>query len=330
MKNEIFDEYNGPIFVIGSPRSGTKLLMRLLNNHPDILLANEFGAHASLLKKWHNKISAANINNLFNDITSTTYYIGNKMRGWTFTKKEFLEEINDYNIANILLVFLRTMASKIENKPFNTTIIGQKSPYLINKVDVLSKYYKKSKFIYIIRDVRNCAISSKKVWNKDIYRYSQRWYDTNIWINNYFNKLDSNEFIIVKYEDLISKTGFVLKQICAFLNIKYFEKIVELQKQSENYGEAKGIIGIIKQDDKKYEKYLSKREILKVESITFPLLRNFGYSYDYNAKLVHLHSFHLRFLQIKDIMNRLLFDLKEKGFLKFFYIIKLHLSYFKK
>ena len=41
-----------PLFVLGAPRSGTKLLRALLNNHPDVSLGNEGNFVPRLVKQF--------------------------------------------------------------------------------------------------------------------------------------------------------------------------------------------------------------------------------------------------------------------------------------
>lgn len=324
-------DFQGPLFVIGAPRSGTKLLMKLLNNHPDILLANEFGTHANLLEKWSDVDLQKNFRTFYNDITGTIYYLGHHERvGLDISEDAIIEKITNFNAEQALLVFMRLSASQIENKPYDTKIIGQKSPHLISKTDILKKYYPKAKFIHIIRDVRNCVVSSKKVWNTDIYRYSQRWFNKISALNKEFDTIASNDYINIKYEFLTANPRRELYKICEFLSINFNNSMTVLNSQSENYGDAKGETRVVNQDNKKYLKYLSSKEIKKIESLTFPILKEYNYEYDYDGIHCRLNNIQMRLLQIKDIFNRLIFDIREKGISNIFYIIKLKLAHFKK
>ncbi|MHA1927509.1 MAG: sulfotransferase family protein [Candidatus Thorarchaeota archaeon] len=318
------------LFVVGAPRSGTKLLCGILNNHNSIMLASEFDSHAKLLKDWDGRDPYKDFDRFYHDLSLTGYHIKCEHRGISISKHELFNHIQGLNTASALLEYLRLIVSSSMQKQSDTTIIGQKSPHLTNNIDVLHYYYPDAKYIHIVRDVRNCAVSSKNAWNTNIYRYSQRWYDKVVSFNNAVNEIGSNKFITIKYEDVITNPDEIIQNVCDFIGVIYDPQMKYFDKPTEYYGGAKGYKSIQKQDSNKFRRILTDREISKIESITFPLLEKYDYNYGYDGKLKHLSPQIMRLMQVQDVINRLLFDVRNDGFRNLIYILRRNLAHFRK
>ena len=323
---------SNPLFILGTPRSGTKLLMNLMNNHDQIVLANEFESHIYILRKWHHKNIKENFNNIYEDLIDNYYYLEiNRCKNINISKNDIKSRLKKYDIFEILEVFLRLTASLENPEKYNAKIYGQKSINLMKSPKGINFYYPKSKLIHIVRDVRNCSLSSYKAWNTNIFRYSQRWYDD---VNNleiFFKKISKDRKLTLKYEDLIEDPQNQLEKICQFLNIKFSNKMNIVNQNVENLGDAKGARSIINQSNKKYLNFFSNNEIKKIESITFPMLNKFKYDYNYSGFLKGIPVSVLFFYKICDFINKTLFTIKELGILKLFYILKIRiLSQIKK
>lgn len=325
--------FEGPLFLIGAPRSGTKLLMRLLNNHPGILLANEFGALGSILTRWKGKdLSDPNIfARMYRDLTGTIYYVGNMKKYDLDIEQEFFyRSLTEYTIEEAMAWFIRQSASFVEGKSVDSKLWGQKSPHLTDRAGLLKEHYPEARFIHIVRDVRNCALSSMQAWNTDILRYSQRWYQRVESAEEQLDEMESEDRHTLRYEDLTAYPEESMKAIYDFLELEFNPDYIRLKSPSENYGNAKGRKEILKQDDRKYEKQVSKKDLEKIERITFPLLEKFDYPYSYRGRQKMLSPLTMKVLQARDIYHRMLFDIREKGWSQIIYILKLKLGHFKK
>jgi len=58
------------------------------------------------------------------------------------------------------------------------------------------------------------------------YLANEMWVRVYQNILSFVEKVDKSRYIIVKYEDLVSSPGIVIKKICAFLNISYEEELI--------------------------------------------------------------------------------------------------------
>lgn len=323
---------NRPLFLFGAPRSGTKLLMNLLNNHPQIFLADEMNSFAYLLEKYAgaNLKDTKNLKKLLNDVYQTKYYIKYKKNGTVVDSSYWDSDWQLNNIEHFLEIFIKIYAEKLKNKNNLKNIIwGNKSPHSTGKVDIFGKHYPESRFILILRDPRNCALSSNQVWKTNNLRYAQRWFDRINSAVRYLDSLESSRYIIIKYEDLIKAPKKILAKCLKLCGLTFESRYLQLGSPSEKYGYAKDKLEIIQQDSQKYEKFLSKNDIYKIEGITLPIIRRFNYYHKYNGKHIKISSVMMRCYQIFDIYNRLRFDIKEEGFKNFMTILKYKLAHFK-
>ena len=106
--------------------------------------------------------------------------------------------------------------------------------------------------------------------------------------------------------------------------------MLTFSEPSEGVGDAKGMTKIKANNFQKYKKHYSKNTVLKIEELTWPLLKKYGYDFEYNGQVKTLSASRLAYYKFVDIINRTKYDLKELGFKKFIYIFKTSIVHFKK
>ena len=303
-------EYKGPVFIVGKPRSGTKLIYSLLTNHPQIKLADEMQFLTFLFKK--NKIckELKNYNNFskfYNALSKSHYFSNKKRQKKLISAEKWYSLCEDYTIEGVIEVLVRYYTKSLKNE---NIIWGIKSPNYINHIKEIKKYFKHSKFIHIIRDPRDTAISAHKLWGTNIYRFAQRWYND---INTLIQDKKSFEYgtcLEIKYEDLVSRPKETINKVLRFLGLTENDKILFLKKPSENYGNAKGSLKIKSDNTNKYLSQMDHSVRLKIESITYPLLDYYGYRYSYQGENVRLKEMRMLLYKICDLLNRLKFEIR--------------------
>jgi len=282
---------NGPIFIIGNPRSGTTLLRLILSAHPNIYIAQEGGFLLFLYEKYKNFAGEkGKILNFVEDLMQTK-----KIEYWDIVK----EEIENYIIKNQPKNYseLGSMVYKYygEKKYPGKKRWGDKNNYYLNYIDTINEIYPESKFIHIIRDGRDVACSYKdmsKIKNQkyapnlpnQIIEIAENWKNNIETINASFNKINKNRYIEIKYEDLVQDTKSTVKELCDFLNEAYDENMlnynkINLDREPEDYS---GWKSLVKQDIttkriKRWEEELTSEEIEIFEKIAEKQLKKYNY-----------------------------------------------------
>ena len=297
------------LFIIGMPRSGTKLLRTILNNHSNIYIPEvETLFIPRILKKYGGKYlndeDAKEIKQIIQDSLFYFYYL----KGRDFEFPTSLS--NDETAVSLLDMFFENL-SNTQNKKIE--IIGDKSPNYIFDIDILRRYYPKAKFIHIIRDPRDVVVSMKNAWNKNVYRSAYRW---SLGIQS-FNKEKKMNSIEIRYEDLLNNSQEVVNKICFFLNVPFEDKMLNVSKSVENYGSAKGKSGILQFNINKYRDKLTEKQIKLIEGYTFKYLKKYGYSLD-SEQIISINPsrFRLYIWALIDRVNLIFFSINEYGMLR--------------
>jgi hypothetical protein len=184
------------IFIVGTQRSGTTLLCRMLTAHPDIFIRNEFSDPCRIFSR-------------------------NK------SKQEIINDI-DIEIQNAYHENLKSFLKRIDKK-----VWGLKDPKLTYCIDDLVNHFPNAKFLFIIRDgraVANSYIKSKWGSATNTYHGALRW-KREVELHRIFIQKNLKICHIVRYEDLIRNTEKELIKICSFIGQSYSENMKNYSEQ---------------------------------------------------------------------------------------------------
>ena len=158
-----------------------------------------------------------------------------------------LENIADSKrtLSNIFDELFCTYAEK--HSP-GSKIWGDKTPMNTLYLDWIGTVFPRSKFIHIIRDGRDVASSYLKMERYDtILEAANRWINSIESAQSFGSKIKEN-YIEIRYEELVTKPEEVIKDTCDFLDIAYDSKMLDHTKQVKKLGDT----------DKEHHSNLSK------------------------------------------------------------------------
>ncbi len=313
----------GPLFIVGMPRSGTKLLRDLLNQHSGISIPEVETHFLPLFIKKYGKVFPVDEQkeNLLEDFEKTAFF-WNNMQLNNFNREVFDHEKKSVNSwdAFAFLVFRHFGP----NKTGEGIIYGDKTPGYVKHLHLLKEMFPEAKFIHIIRDPRDFCISVKNIWNKSMFRAAATW-NTTLAKSATFSADFASDYLEIRYEDLISDIDETMNKVSAFLQIPFEHEMTKLSKSAENYGAAKGETKILQNNKEKYLDKLSRREIRKIEEITFKQLSRLKYRILYAGEQSKIGGFEMMMLKLYDAYNSLAFHVREKGLKNgLTYFLRLH------
>jgi hypothetical protein len=157
--------------------------------------------------------------------------------------------------------------------------------------------YPESKILFIIRDPRDVVASWLKtpVWHTHPFDPARSWNNLNTRAYQLLRRYP-NSIHLVKYEDLVSSSETVIREILKFAKLPAEAVCFETSNsQNEQNVLWKNLSRpIMRGNTKNYKKQLSKLEILAIESqVSSALLKNFGY-YPENPKILAFAFRHLQ------------------------------------
>ncbi len=221
-------------FIIGPGRSGTTLLMMLLNNHMDLIASPEIKHILFFYEKYkscirfNHKIKTDFIN-YFRELKTASL---NPM--FQFDEKKIYEINENISFADFCIEIHKVLHF---NKPVKAII--DKNPFYTQHVDKLLDIYPQAKFIFLVRDYRgfiHSHLSSTHTFQKkrNVRFYATSW---NVYVSNYLklSAANKNKILLVKMEEFLNYPEKSLKEICSFLQVEYDEKIFDYKIKIEEH-----------------------------------------------------------------------------------------------
>ncbi len=311
-----------PIFISGMPRSGTKLLRDILNNHSKISIPDsETQFIPEFIRTYgleYDFSEAENFQALLHRFHSTKFFL--------VQKKPRIEEVHFQNVASELswAIFFECILRYYGVKDEASARFGDKTPGYILHLDMLKKIWPDIKMVHIIRDPRDYSASVRQAWGMSVRRAAHRWSTAMDVALEYRQKYPDN-YLEIHYEDLLNDPDNIIEKICFFIGCDFEKDLSILNHATENLGSAKGHIGLIATNRNKYKENLTRSEIESIESICCATGSAMGYFNDSTIKAKKLGSGRLLLLKLYDGANALRFHCKEKGIIKGLrYFLKLH------
>jgi hypothetical protein len=227
-------------FVGGGVRSGTTWLQLLLDAHPHVSCNGEghfFDILAPSLKQ------AADDHWEFVDNKNRTIF--RELKGYP----PVTQEGTMYLLASWMALFLIRQS---EGK--DATAIGERTPDNIDHLDMLDVLFPEAKFIQIVRDGRDCAVSA---WFHNL-RLTPDWtmekygslgaYATGFagsWANHLataqqFSERHPDRFLRVRYEDLTAETERTLARLFGFLGVGCDEFVLARCQSDASFARLSG------------------------------------------------------------------------------------------
>ena len=232
---------NAPVFVVGVDRSGTTLLNVMLDAHPDLHITYEVRAILDYAKKLDSYGDISNsssrkrlIVDMLNDERIKSSF------PWLTIEDIYLDDVVSF--SDIIERIYHSALIK-----YNKKIWGDKDPGYTQNIDVLNRLFPDCKFIHIVRDGRDVAVSlEQKWWGPTTFTKAiQYWERMAISTENMLGMLDEKRYIQVRYEDLVSSPARELSLICNTIGINYSSEMLNYTKSATEISGVKDRITTI-------------------------------------------------------------------------------------
>ena len=206
------------MFIVGSPRSGTTFLASLMS-------PTKYGApvETHFITKFYKKL------NSYGDINQYSNF--KKLVEHILKERPILQWELNYDILKMYDELKDNMSyanicSNIILKRFNSMgkeNWGDKTPMYIDDLEIIVSLFPKAKYIYIVRDGRDVALSLlEKDWGpNNVYACAKYWSHSNRAEQRMDTVFETGNFLSLKYEDLLINTQAKIEQIYQFLDEPY-------------------------------------------------------------------------------------------------------------
>jgi hypothetical protein len=209
-------QQTSPILILGINRSGTTLLSMMLDAHSRIAIPHESHFFVSYYKE------RASLN--FADETGRREVVGRILaepfvRSWD----------RPVTAAEVDLTRCHDLASTIDEvyrvyaQHFGKDIWGDKTPAYITDIHVLNALFPDARFVHLIRDGRDVALSIiKQPWGpSDFLTAIRQWAETVLWARKMLRMLPDERHIELRFEELVSDPQAQLERLTNFLGVDF-------------------------------------------------------------------------------------------------------------
>lgn len=275
-----------PFFIIGTERSGSNLLRAILNGHPGIYIP-----HPPHIMK-----DLGPVEGLYGDLGEDRNFrrlIDDAARlvelhffPWEITpsRQEAFERAAARNLYCVKAGFYDQY-----RRHRGAARWGCKSTFMVHYAETALKHSPGAKFIHLVRDGRDVAVSAKD----SVFNHFHPYYVARLWslqqklAAELTSLLGADAALTVRYEDLTTEPERTVKTVCDFLGedysdrlLRYFETVEtkRLAAASDSWRNcARPVLG---DNTGRYKKRLSAGAIRIFEAEAFGELERFGYRPD--------------------------------------------------
>ncbi len=299
-----------PFFIIGSPRSGTTLLERMLNRNSKIFVPPETAFFFRLYAKgYSDKVFSLKVAEKFLD-----HYLESRpaqLLGLSVSehKQRLLQSADSFSgiFRNLMSVL---------SEGHNSKLVGEKTPHHLKCIDYILSSYPKAPVIAMVRDGR--AVISSRVrhpnWSNSLLTAAWRWREDAIALQRLINSDKSEQILVVRYENLVSDPNAEIEAICKHLGVEFEPAMTAVnhnenaafQKYYEQDWMSKSTRDIDQSRINAWREDFTKREISFIENEIASELSGLGYD------LLGHSSDSLGALKAKEIVKHVSWKFRQK------------------
>lgn len=230
MGTQAHDVGSPPFFIVGADRSGTTLLVLMLDRHPEVAIPSE-GHFIPQLWRQRRRYGAddriENLDRLLHDLLSHPSF-----RYWNLPADSIRRELGSTESPQFAAAIAAAYSAFARSQ--GKTRWGDKTPEYVSHIPLLATLFPEARFVHMIRDPRDVALStldlnrlhrhaatSAFLWARKIRsaREAEKW-------------LGSGRYHEVRYEALVSDPRNELQRLADFLALPFDERMLDHDPRS--------------------------------------------------------------------------------------------------
>ncbi|MGH2956743.1 MAG: sulfotransferase family protein [Solirubrobacterales bacterium] len=204
---------DAPIFIVGSPRSGTGLLRDLLRSHSRLSFPPESHFIPALYRAYGDPGTAREARRLAAAILD-----GSAVRAWEL-QLEPTDLDSHRSFVALAAEPYRAWADR-EGKPR----WGDKTPAYLPEIPLLARLFDDAQFVHIVRDGRDVTLSQlgMSAWGPtNVVRAAEQWRSRVEGARGAGRELAPGRYCEIQYEQLATSPERTLREVCGFLGEEF-------------------------------------------------------------------------------------------------------------
>ncbi len=229
---------NPYVFIVGCPRSGTTLLQRIVDAHPQIAITPETHWIPHFFKER---------TGLTTDGKVTPALVSTLVEYRTFGKLEIGQQELEMLLGHDEPISYARFVSGIFDlygKAQGKTLVGDKTPGYGRNLPLLHTLWPRAKFVHLIRDGRDVSLSAInwkrktekltslfETWAEDPVSTAALWWKWHVQLARAAGRsLGPDLYYELRYEAVIASPADTCGALCAFLGVPYDEMMLHFHE----------------------------------------------------------------------------------------------------
>ena len=282
-----------PFFIIGTERSGSNLLRLILNAHSGMAVP-----HPPHILKFFSPLEESygdlrQVSAMHELVVDVLALLDAHIYPWDkfIAPEKIIQKIQSTALPQTLVgVFFALYDEYL--RLAGKRRWGCKSTFVIHHVGRVLAACPAAKFIVLVRDPRDVALSSKHSIFNPFHPYftAKLWREQQLEGLRWLDSMGGDRFLLVRYEDLIEEPQETVLTLCRFLGEAYEPGMLEYYstnsaRKSKSLSTSWQNLGspIQGANRNKFKQGLLPDEIRIVEAVTGDLMARFGYPLEFPA-----------------------------------------------
>ncbi|MBN1979702.1 MAG: sulfotransferase [Anaerolineae bacterium] len=276
----MYEITRGPIFIVGCGRSGTTLLQRMLDAHPEIAIApeTEFILRFWLYRDRYGDLGRdENYCQLIADIVAMPEFSEMRLDGGSFCQDAWHLDRGYAALFGLLLKHFAQVR--------HVDIVGEKTPRHVRYMNILERFFPAARFIHIVRDPRAVVESRRRVpWSTGSVSGDANMWRLDIRLSRRNAPLDASSLYTLHYERLVQAPEESLREICRFLGVEFDSAMlgyyrhepvsINLEREPWKLGVTQPVTQTTLE---RWRSALTPSQIAEIEAVVWPEMGRFGY-----------------------------------------------------
>jgi hypothetical protein len=306
-------QWEGPLFIVGMPRSGTKLLRGLLSKHARIRILVAETDFLAFIEEWIERHGSPATPAAFERFASELQagnYFNFRRKATPFRWQEWRAACNgNFDVGGLFEGFARY---ELDAERGSGVIWADKSPAYIRHIPLILRHFPGARVLHIVRDVRDHCVSMRNAWGKDLRRSAWRWGRDVLTAHRQCLNMPEH-CLEVRFEQLLQDPELQMRRVCLFLDLEFSADLTELAQSVEGRGDAAGRTDVVRDNFRKFESRLTPKEIAAIESLAWNAMSELGYEPLHATRQVQLSPTMQQFLKLKDAAHLVASGMQRKG-----------------
>jgi hypothetical protein len=266
------------VFLVGSARSGTTLLQRMLNAHPLIAIAPETHyVRTYLYGRGHRRLrSTRDVDELLRAIVRSSAFTESGVDADAFRRACMR---TDRSHGAILTTWLRQFGDL-----HDASVVGEKTPNHVRHINELTALVPGARFVHIVRDPRGVVNSVRATpWSKGACVL-----DAGVWDRSVRDarraERQGRPVLTIRFEDLVTQPEQTLRPVLQFIGVEFDPVVLAHESVADptvnverEPWKADTLRPVDARVASRWTGELTGRQVVAIESVTSAMMHHHGY-----------------------------------------------------